>query len=144
VIKRLASLVALGLLAVACGDPGTTTVASPAATESPKTLTLDESDNGKKLTLAMGGVVKLTLETTPGTGYEWTYSEKPDPKVLKQTADTTKASEQTGSEPIVGAPVMRTWTYEAIGAGSSSVKLGYVPPGGGAPDETFSFSVMVT
>lgn len=151
-------LLAAGACSDTTDDPGASAsaVASPTAqasaatsptapaSQAPReaeTYTLAEGDDGKKLTLAVGDRVELTLETNPGTGYRWEYEDEPDPAVLEETSD--RVSEAEASPGMVGVPVQRTWTYVAKGAGATTVKLGYVPPSGGSAEETFSFSVTV-
>ncbi|MEX2394297.1 MAG: protease inhibitor I42 family protein [Actinomycetota bacterium] len=143
-------VVGVSLLLASCAEPeeGVTASAAPeaqpteaASAPGSKTVALDEGDSGKALSLAEGDEVTLTLETNPGTGYQWEYADEPDAAVLKQVSDETVKPET--SPGMVGVPEERMWTYEAVGPGKTKVTLEYMPPGGGEAEETFSFSVEV-
>ncbi len=112
------------------------------ATRPVKTFTLTSKDNGMHLSLVKGDTVKLELDENPSTGYSWVYDQKPSSKVLEELSSASTPAPQT-SPPTAGRSQTHVWTYRAQGAGATSVKLRYQPPGQTSGGDTFSFSATV-
>lgn len=111
-------------------------------------MTLHASDNGSTQTVHIGDIIVIELDTAGGSGYTWTTTAPPDTTVLTATGSTQakKPGTQTTSAngpPLVGTPEVVTTAFRAVGAGTTKVVLGHVPPGGGAPSETFTVTVVV-
>lgn len=76
--------------------------------------------NGQTIELAAGQKLVLSLETNPTTGFDWEVSEI-DEAVIKQSGDSEYKSESD----LIGAGGVRTFTFEAVTAGTSTLKLIY-------------------
>lgn len=90
--------------------------------EPARDLTLEEGDSGRTVTLPKGGVVRVRLQTTPGTGFSWVESGRDD-GVLERTGD--EVAQESGAPKTVGGSVSETLTYKAVAAGRTQVKLEY-------------------
>ncbi len=123
-ILLLASL--LGLLA-ACG---------------PKQSNLTESNDGQTSTIKVGGKVVVELDANPSTGYTWEVAEL-DTSILKQVGETEYKS--SSPNPMPGSGGTQTLRFEAVGPGTTTVKLVYHRPWetNVAPIKTFTINVTV-
>jgi len=103
------------------------------------TITLSESDNGKKISLAKGQILHLSLAGNPSTGYSWSYSKELDQLVLKETNhDFIPDSELPGAG---GTDILE---FKAQGAGSTTISLKYSRSWENVkPDKTFQVEVTV-
>ncbi len=89
----------------------------------------------------------LVLESNPTTGYSWRLAEPLKEELLRLVSTTFEAkggSHGEGGE-VVGAPGEEVWTFEALKAGKTEVKLEYVRPWekGEKPEETKTFEVEI-
>lgn len=96
-------------------QPGSKPTTAPGAA-----LRLTQADSGKKVDLAPGGILELALEGNPTTGYTWKVMSGND-AVLKQMGESTFTPQSN----LMGAPGVEVWKFQAVGAGSVSLKLGY-------------------
>jgi len=100
------------------------------------------ADNGRQIILSSGDMMTLTLESNPTTGYSWQVLAI-DNRVLIQDGDPEYKSD-SGSDGAVGAGGTETFRFKAVGAGGTSVELGYMRPWEDVPPiETFSLQVVV-
>lgn len=76
--------------------------------------------NGQTIELAAGQKLVLSLESNPTTGFDWEVSEI-DEAVIKQSGESEFKSESD----LLGAGGVRTFTFEAVAAGTSTLKLVY-------------------
>jgi inhibitor of cysteine peptidase len=76
--------------------------------------------NGQTIELTTGQKLVLSLESNPTTGFDWEVSEI-DEAVIKQSGDSKFKSESD----LMGAGGVRTFTFEAVAAGTSTLKLIY-------------------
>jgi inhibitor of cysteine peptidase len=107
-----------------------------------KGANLNETDNGKQITVKPGDVITLTLNSNPTTGYSWHVMEI-DNAILAQQGDP-EYKQASGTEGLVGAGGTETFHFKASGAGSVTLKLGYMRPWESVPPiETFSVQVIV-
>lgn len=103
---------------------------------------IDESDNGGKVTLAVGEELTLTLESNPTTGYSWQLREL-DSSVLALQGDVEYNSE--AEEGVVGAGGVEIFRFTAEGPGRIMLSLQYLRPWeeGIAPEEVYSVEIVV-
>lgn len=158
-VKRtLRGLLAIALLAMsACAaedEPtvGSTTTAGTEATVSPAaegvtaSQTFTKADSGKEVPLAVGEEVVAALETCVGCGYRWEITEEPDAAVVESLGSTNQprtGDTQPGDPPIAGGSSDELFSFRGVGAGTAKVTIGYFPPAGDSPEETFTLSFSV-
>lgn len=118
------------------------TASTPSPTPSPKTVTFTAKDAGKTVMLRVGDKIVIELSETPGTGYSWEFAENPS-GVLRKVSERLMSAPQPSGPPIVGRPEKHRFTFEAMGAGRTSIELRLIPPGGGKADGTYSVGVEV-
>jgi inhibitor of cysteine peptidase len=102
---------------------------------------LTDKDNGQTITLVKGDTLVLSLPCNPGsTGYVWRVMEINDGVLKQQGMYQFKAGEAA-----IGAPGTCVFTFQALDAGSSSLKLGYKRwwDEGMKPEQTFEVTVNV-
>jgi inhibitor of cysteine peptidase len=92
------------LLLTGCGDGGG--------------VHLDQSDNGKTITVTVGDEVVIALDENPTTGYTWAVEKIDDTILALKSSDYTR----TGP-PVSGAGGVRTFTFTAKQAGTSPLEL---------------------
>ncbi len=93
---------------VACGDEGVSTVA------------LDASDSLSDVSLDVGDQLEVSLEANPTTGYSWELGLLPEGLELV----SSEFEEPGGS--LVGAPGMQLFVFDAVGAGTGTLRFEYV------------------
>lgn len=89
-------------------------------------LKLTAVDSGRSITAASGQSVVISLDANPTTGYQWDLDGAPDPAVLK-LVNSRYRRDPLGA---VGGGGIDVWTFEAMGAGTTRVKLVYHRPFG--------------
>jgi predicted secreted protein len=127
-----ASLIALGCIllgAVACTAPqgqkiGANGGALPPVATGPagpitRTAKLSLAQKGELVNIAKNGTVTVTLESSQQDGYQWRFSEIPDPTVLKLV------SQNFTPPPTGGGQGRETWVFQAVGPGDVNVKMWY-------------------
>ncbi|MEV0245725.1 protease inhibitor I42 family protein [Nocardia sp. NPDC050712] len=158
-MRRSLVLLLLGLT-VACGADGggehaDHTSATPPATPTPVssaasatavppvgTVTVTEADNGQERRLEAGQRLIVRLASNPSTGYSWQLAAALDQNVVRQIGDREYVSE----EPVMpGAPGTEQWTFTAVAAGVTQVRMDYARPWeqGVEPAQTFSLVLVV-
>jgi inhibitor of cysteine peptidase len=100
----------------------------------PKTYT----DPNAPITASVGEVFILEVKSQAGTDYTWQLMEETDGKILKSLGS---AFTYTGSE--LGGDGVTKFTFEAVGKGEQTVKLGLMESGGDAPTQDADFKVTV-
>jgi len=89
---------------------------------SARNLTFTDSDNGRKVKIAPGGVLTLRLEAVPGTGYAWQIVQN-YPNLLKPLGKST--FEGTGKG-MPGTAEYQIFHFKALARGCNILKLQYV------------------
>jgi hypothetical protein len=66
-------------------------LASPStcSSEAPQELSVDISYSGKKVALANGGTLTVTLESNPSTGYSWNENAK----IIDETVESKQTTD---------------------------------------------------
>jgi inhibitor of cysteine peptidase len=123
----------LALLAIALVTPG-------CATNGTETQTIEASDAGKTVSLAVGDTLEVTLEGNPSTGYGW-EAVSLDTSILKQVGEPAF----TPSSTLVGSAGQMTLRFEAAGSGQTTLHLVYHRSWetGVAPLKSFDVTVQV-
>jgi len=91
---------------------------------------LTEFDNGTTIYLKEGDILNLTLVTNPSTGYSWDL-EPYDESIIRHEVDfywgyPYCSADGNKSGCFTGAPLKRTWIFEAIGNGQTKLELKYL------------------
>ena len=106
---------------------------------SSKTVKLSMDDKGSQVELKKGQSLVIQIEGNPTTGYTWEAVELED--ILRQVGET----EFEADSKLTGAGGVQTLRFEAVKAGSTTLKLVYHRPWekDTAPAETCTFPVVV-
>jgi predicted secreted protein len=79
------------------------------------------------ITVRAGSAFTVALPVTPGTGYSWQLTRKPDPTVVRYLGSKTTS----GGGP--GSPGEQLLRFRAGDGGRTAMTLSYVGPGRDAP-----------
>ena len=85
------------------------------------TKVVTDADKGGTVTIKMGDVLEVRLNSNPTTGYEW-YLQKQSTALLKLTG-------QSWTQPppgLVGAPIVQILDFAPTGKGTGVLMLHYV------------------
>jgi inhibitor of cysteine peptidase len=104
-----------------------------ALTPLPTSAALTADDNGKVVTVAVGGTITATLASNPTTGYAWTLPTLQDTRVVRFVSSNYQAP----SSPAMGAGGTTTFVFQVAGQGIAPVRLVYARPF--APQDNPSF-----
>jgi inhibitor of cysteine peptidase len=120
--------------------PSLALVASMLAAGEAPPVRLGPADNGRRVTLAVGACVALTLRQNPTTGYSWSVASSGEP-VMHQEGDASFVPD--GRQRGGGGTV--TCRFRAAKAGRAEVTLVYSRPWekNTTPAGTFRFTVEV-
>lgn len=122
ILARSTNLVlTLLILALSSCALGSETTGS-AMQNSPNSITVTDTDNGREVHVAPGGILTLRLEATPGTGYAWQVV-KNHPALLKQLGETI--FQDTGKN-MPGVAEYQIFQFKALARGSNTLRLQYV------------------
>lgn len=88
-----------------------------------------------------GDQFTITLDSNHTTGYGWQLSGKPNAKIVQ----SLKNAYNEPAQPMPGRGGTETWTFKAVGKGTTSITLVYVRPWekNVAPAKTQKLSVTV-
>jgi predicted secreted protein len=112
------------------------------AQETPATTSVADrvfTDPAAPIAVRAGQLFLVALEANPSTGYHWAAANVPDPAVV-----ALRGAAFLPTSGLVGAPGRELRVYEAVGAGSATIELGYAPPGRGSAETHRRFTVTVT
>jgi inhibitor of cysteine peptidase len=138
-MKRTAA-VALGLLviAVVVGIAGASAGEGHAAT-------VDASDSGSQIDLAVGETLTVNLESNPTTGFQWLLRSIGHEGVLGE-AGHEYVMDTTMDPPPPGTAGVEIWTFTALAEGETTISMEYSRPwdGGEKAVQTFELTVVVS
>ena len=97
-----------------------------------------------QVTLEVGQVLPVTLQSNPSTGYGWEWIDDQD-SIVEQVGEAVFLPRETGDPPVVGAGGWEILTFKAVSPGQTVLKLVYRRPWeeGVEPVKTFSLQVTV-
>jgi inhibitor of cysteine peptidase len=118
-MRLLAVLALLALTLAACGGGD-----NDDSESSGEAIKLAEVDSGGAREVAVGEEIDIVLPSNPTTGYSWNPLQQPDAAVVAFVDQDYEPS----SSDAVGSGGMETLTYRAVGAGETTIDLGYFQP----------------
>jgi len=104
----IAVLIVLLFALTACGGP---------------VAKLEQADNGADVNLKSGQTFTVSLEGSPTTGYSWEVTEF-DPAVIEWSGEADYKADSM----LIGSGGVFKFTFKAVAAGTSSLKLVYQRP----------------
>lgn len=139
----LAALLALPLAACAADTDDAATTGDDADVKKAQTVTVDEDDSGKTVTMSATGSLVVKLEAKRTAGYSWKVAA-----VDRTFGHPEESSEAMGPDGIVGGSTMMIFTWKKNPllrpGGSHKVTLEYKRPWeSGPPLRTFEVTVSV-
>jgi inhibitor of cysteine peptidase len=78
----------------------------------------------KPLGVAVGQEFKITLPANATTGYQWVLAQPPDENLVR----VLKSDYKRSNSKLMGASGNITWTFKALAAGQTEMKLKYARP----------------
>jgi len=111
---------ARGLAGVTCAAMGCT------SSDGSGSVSLGESDAGRRVTVAAGEEVLLTLPANRATGYRWTVRHSAEP-VLRVEGEAEYAQDSTRHR-LTGVPGAETFRFTAVEPGQATLRLEYARP----------------
>jgi predicted secreted protein len=116
-----------------------TTVAGQPA----QTIRLVDADKGKTVGAHPGDTIVVSLVDCFSCGYHWAITTAPNGAVVAhRSTEDQPAQNPPGA---VGASGKKVFTFQAVGAGTTGVSLGYFPPAkGAAPETTYALTFVVS
>lgn len=139
-MNRICFFWILSILLTACSATSSTpTPTLPPTAETPTTLP-DPTDPTQLITVASGDTFDIVVPSNASTGYHWEIVPELDENIVQLAGQ-----EYIAEQPILpGSGGVDVWTFLAVGAGDTTVVLGYYPPGNETdPDEVVTFSLHV-
>lgn len=133
----------------ACNRPPSP--AAPLPDTSPTSVPADTArvfrDPSSPIAVQVGSTFTLLLESNASTGYSWTLADSLAPGLLRQAGHVYEQPESgtTSEPPVVGAPGHERWTFQALGAGTTTIRLAYARPWerDAPPADTARFTVTI-
>lgn len=110
-------------------------------------VTVTESANGSTVSIGAGDRIRVELPSNPSTGYSWQTMEL-NSWVLARTKRPVYTPDSAGGadrQRMVGSGGQLMFEYEAIGVGTSPVRIAYSRQWetNAAPAKTFQVTVVV-
>lgn len=103
-------------------------------------MQITESANGTTVEVSNGNTLAVHLAANVTTGHEWQVVQV-DEAVLKPEGTPEYVADQPVTTGSGGTSIFR---FKAVGAGTTTLELGYFPPDGSMmPVQTFSVQVTV-
>lgn len=114
--------------------------AGPAAHPEPVEHVLAAADR-EVVTVRVGDVLVVRLDSNPSTGYGWTWDESAAAGVLVKDGEPS----MSGAAPMPGSGGVQTWRFRAAAPGEVQLQLDYLRPWekGTPPVRTVRWSVQV-
>jgi predicted secreted protein len=104
--------------------------------------TLGIDDNGRELTVEVGAVIDVMLESCPTCGYSWAQMGDAGTGGLALVEETDVDSDPN-ADGETGGNVDHWVRFEATASGDSNITLGYFGPGESPPEEVFDVVVHI-
>ena len=114
----------------------------------PAEIPLDLRNNGGSVEVTEDQELVVTLESNPAAGYSWQVADL-NPAMLRQVGRSESrrslsilTAPGAAQNPLLGAPVVTTLRFRALGAGASALRLVYCRPWEKNAPPTRSFSLQ--
>lgn len=106
-------------------------------------VSLGESDAGRRVTVAAGEEVLITLPSNRSSGYRWVVRDSATP-TLRSEGEAEYAQDSTRNR-MTGVPGAETFRFTAVEPGQGTLRLEYVRPweSGVAPSRVFRVGISV-
>ena len=118
------------VLVAACAAPGS----------GGGTTELTAADSGSAIQVPNGQSIVIKLDANSTTGFSWQQAPGLDESVVKFVSESYQQA--TASPGMVGVGGTDTWTYQAVGAGTTTIALAYQRASD--PTAAQSYTVNVT
>lgn len=126
-MKRIV-VVMTALLAIAAGATACSSDSGDTSTTSTTAKILAFSDAATPIAVVPGQEFSISLETTAGTGYEWTITGQPDVELVTvvNAQGTVKAGD--GDNGAVGTTGATVFDFTAKASGTTDITFTYARP----------------
>ena len=100
----------------------------------------ENNHHSEEFEVEVGDKIRLELCSNPTTGFEWDYEASTENVLREEDHDF----EEPEDEGIVGAAGKELWTFEAVGEGTTEVRLEYSQPWEGGEKGEWTYTMTVT
>jgi len=142
-ILRIVMCCVLAILVAGVQSEGTKRLPAGASTGNVQISIQTRQSNTSTIPIAAkaGDQFVVTLESNVTTGYKWQLAEKPNSKIVAFVKSVYNAPSQS----IPGRGGTESWTFKAVGKGSTTITLQYVRPWekGVAPVRVQKFQITI-
>ena len=132
-MRRLVAILILAATLAACAGDSTV----PGAT-----IELTAGDSGSAVPAKVGDRIVISLDANPTTGYTWQQVPGLDTSVVSYVSEDYEQA--PAASPVVGGGGTDTWTFQAVGEGTTTIALGYQRSGDTTAAESFTVTVTVS
>ena len=87
----------------------------------------------------IGDKIRVKICSNPTTGFEWNYETTVEGVLREEDHDFEEPKED-----VPGAAGIEVWTFEAVGKGTTEVRLTYSQPWEGGEKEVWTYTMTVT
>lgn len=141
-MKRISLLGMVTILLLSCATFSSTPTPTPpllSTGETPNPLP-EPTDPTQLIVVAPGSTFDIVQPSNPSTGYRWQLVRELDANLAQLVGQTYIAQ-----QPVVpGSGGVEVWTFSTVAPGTTTIELGYYPPGENTqPEETVIFSVRI-
>lgn len=102
-------------------------------------VTITDADNGKIIDVLRYRTIKLTLRSTPSTGYMWKLVSPEDRRVIRSYYSAYRPA----LTKMVGVAGHEEWKFRAIAPGTATIKTIYMRSWEGSKSAVKSFTVTI-
>lgn len=124
------------------GTPSATGISPTAARQATTTVQVTNTDSDGSVTLNPGDTLEVILTSNASTGYHWIITSL-NQDILQQ-ADDSEYEADPNPQGLVGAGGNEIFTFKAMAAGETSLKMNYQSPSNTPSDTNFNYSVKVS
>jgi predicted secreted protein len=96
-----------------------------------------------RVTVVLGQIFTVALESNPSTGYRWEWVDDQD-SIVEQMGEAQFTPRETGDPPLVGAGGWESFDFKAVHPGQMTLQLVYRRPWEEAVEPLKTFSLQVT
>lgn len=102
---------------------------------------LSQKNINRQISLTAGDTLRIVLGSNASTGYQWAVQFQ-----ISDTAVITQTSHQTVAPDVAkpGAAGTEVWSFDALKAGSASLRTTYGQPWEGGTKDAWTFTAEVT